>query len=223
MVKLAPSLACCDFLHIGDTIKDFEANGIDLIHFDISDTSFCSTIMLPMGLVPQLKKYTKLPLDIHMMVAHPEDLIDTIKAPLDENDFISVQVEGTTELSNCLLQAKQVCKAGAVLNMATPISELEYVAELLDMVILIQGNGGAGMRHNFPEIMARKTRDLREMLHRYGNDHCLISIDGNVTFESIPVFKQAGADVLVLGTRTLFNKDGSFADNVRKTREVLGQ
>ncbi len=218
---LAPSLACCDFLHVADTIRDFENNDIDLIHFDVSDTSFCSTIMLPMGLIPQLKAFTRLPLDIHMMTAHPEDLIDTIKAPLDENDIISVQVEATSQLSNCLLKAKQTCKAGAVLNIATPLCELEYVADFLDMVILIQGNGGAGLRHDFPDIMCRKIRDVRKLLESRGNDHCLISVDGNVTFEASPSFRDAGADVLVLGTRTLFSKEGTFTENVRKMREVL--
>ena len=129
MVKLAPSLACVDLLHVGDVVRDFERNGIDYIHFDISDTTFCKTIMLPMGLVPQLKKFTDLPLDIHIMTGHPEDMVDAIKGPLDENDIISVQVEGTTELSNCLLKAKETCRCGAVLNMATPVTVLEYVAE----------------------------------------------------------------------------------------------
>ena len=221
MVKLAPSLACVDLLHVGDVVRDFERNGIDYIHFDISDTTFCKTIMLPMGLIPQLKAFTKLPLDIHIMTKHPEDMVDAIKGPLDGNDIISVQIEGTTELSNCLLKAKEVCRCGAVLNMATPVSTLEYVAELLDMVVLIQGNGGAGPRHYFPEIISRKIKDVRQLLHKYGNDRCLISVDGNVTYEAAQIFQKNGADVLVLGTRTLFMKDTDFSDNVKKIRDLL--
>ena len=102
MVKFAPSLACVDFLHIGDVIRDFEKNNIDYVHFDISDTSFTNCIMLPQGLVGQLKKFTKMPLDIHIMVDPAQDMIDKIIAPLDKNDIISVQVEATTKLSDCL-------------------------------------------------------------------------------------------------------------------------
>lgn len=221
MVKFAPSLACVDLLHVGDVVKEFEKNNIDYIHFDISDTTFTKTIMLPMGMIPQLKKFTKMPLDIHIMVNPAQDIVDAIKGQVDANDIISVQAECSTELSNCILKAKEVCKAGVVLNMATPVSYLEYVAELVDMVVLIQGNGGVGPRHNYPEVIAQKIKDVREVLKRHGNNHCEISVDGNVTFEASPIFQKAGADVLVLGTRTLFMKDSDFTENVKKLREVL--
>lgn len=220
MVKLSPSLTCADLLHLGDAIKEFEKNNIDYIHYDLSDTTFTKVIMLPMNLIPQIKKVTKIPLDIHIMVDHAENVVDAIKSDLDKNDIISVQVEGTTEISNCLLKAKEFCKCGVVYNMATPLTSLEYVADIVDMVILIQGNGGAGPRHDYPEIMCNKIKEVKEILKRHNNDHCEISIDGNVMFETSPKFMQAGADVLVLGTRTLFSKDASFAENYKKLKEL---
>lgn len=221
MVKFAPSLACVDLLHVGDQIKEFEENGIDYIHFDISDTTFTKVIMLPTPMIAQIKKFSKLPLDVHIMVDHAEDMVDAIKGNLDSNDIISVQVEATTELSNCLLKAKEKCKCGVVYNMATPLTSLEYVADIVDMVVLIQGNGGAGPRHNYPEIMCNKIKEVKEILDRHNNNHCEISVDGNVMFETSPLFQKAGADVLVFGTRTLFNKDASFKQNCEKLRELL--
>ena len=89
------------------------------------------------------------------------------------------------------------------------------------MVILIHGNGGAGERHDTPDLIVRKVKDVRALLEKHGNTHCEISVDGNVTPDYAVTFQKAGADVLVFGTKALFIPNTNFSDNVAHLREVL--
>lgn len=223
MIKIAPSLACADFLHMEDEIRKFEKNNIDYIHYDICDTTFTNTIMLPIDLLKQIKDITKIPIDIHIMVRNPDEIVEKILPWLDENDIVSLQVESSDHYSNYLVKIKEKCKCGVVVNMGTGLDSIEYVAELVDLVTLIQGNAGAGPRHNYPEIIGRKIEGVKEMMKRVGNDHCQISVDGNINFTTAPIFKKYGANILVCGTKTLFTAGTQFDKQVKLLNEALGQ
>lgn len=223
MFRISPSIICGDLLNLEKMVKVFEKNNVDYIHFDIADTSFVPQIMLYPGLLVKLKEITDIPLDIHIMVKDPSVLLDSILAITDEKDFITIHAEAVTgNLASYLERIKQAGRnAGVALNLPTSVAGLEYVSNLIDMIILIQGTAGTGPRQYAQEAMKEKISDTKIFLEKTKNNHCLISVDGSIDFENSKIFKNAGADVFVLGTCTVFKEDSDFSKQVKYFRENL--
>jgi len=217
-VQVSPSVICADLCHLEQGIRQLEAAGADMLHIDMADGHFVPNLLLGLDVVRQLRRKTSLPLDVHLMVENPDDYVGPL-AEIGVN-LVAVHAEACRHLDRTLTQIRERgMKAGAALNPATPLSDIEYVLERLDFVLLMTVNPG----FTGQKLVAAAIRKIAEC-HRFLADHdakISITVDGNVSFEHIPRMVAAGADILVAGTSSWFNKDGSLGENVKKTQQVI--
>ena len=217
-VQVTASVMCTDLCHLEESIRRLEAAGADMLHFDVADGHFVPNLLLGPDVVRQLSVKTSLPLDVHLMVENP-DLYIELLAQIGV-ELVAVHAEACPHLDRTLTEIRQRgMKAGVALNPATPLAALEYVLERLDFVLLMTVNPGfAGQKLVAGGI--RKIGDCRRLLDDRGLN-VPIMVDGNVSFRHIPKMVAAGADILVAGTSSWFNKGGSLRDNVNKTKEAI--
>lgn len=218
-MKISPSIMCGDFFKLKETIEAFERAGIEYIHVDIMDGQFVPNFTLGTDFVKQLKAATSIPLDIHLMVEDPEQKLEWF--PFGEGDYVAVHCEATPHFHKALMAIKERgAKAMAVLNPGTPIVALENVLDLLDGVLVMTVNPGfAGQKlieSTLPKITA-----LRKYLDDRGYSHVEIECDGNVSFENAKRMKDAGANIFVGGTSSVFSKEATIEENIAKMREML--
>jgi len=217
--KLSASIMCGDALNYGETLKELEAAGIELVHYDIMDNHFVPNLMLPTELIPKLRKGTKLPFDIHIMAENPESIIE--KLELSSGDCVAVHYESTAHLERAisLIKAKGA-KAAVAINPATPVELLSEIVSKLDMVLVMTVNPGfAGQK--LVEGSFDKIKRVREYLDARGLSQVEIEVDGNCSFENVPKMYEAGAEIFVTGTSSTFHKDGSIKENTERLFKSL--
>lgn len=217
--EIAPSVACADLLHLGEEIKRLEAGGIERLHIDVMDGVFVPNYALGTDLVRALHAATDLPLDLHLMVREPVERLDAFA--LREGDSVSVHFEACTHLQRTLSRIRE---RGAMpmlaLNPATPLSALEEVMQDLDGVVIMTVNPGFSGQRLIPSTLNKIAR-CRALLNENGYDSVRIECDGNVSFENARAMRQAGADLFVAGTSSLYSKTDSFENNLAKLREAI--
>ena len=216
---ISPSLMCADFLHLGDELEKLEKNGIEYLHIDIMDGEFVPNYTLGIDFIKKLKAATKIPLDVHMMVTRPESKLDWI--PFGEGDYVSVHYEASVHLHRALsLIHARGGKTMLALNPATPLSVIEEVLPEADAILVMTVNPGfAGQK--LVTTTLDKIRRLREYLDTNGYAHVEIECDGNVSFENAKKMRDAGANIFVAGTSSIYASTGSFEDNIKKLREAI--
>ncbi len=217
--KISPSIMCVDFFGLDKCIKEFEANGIDLIHVDVMDGSFVPNYTLGTDFIKALKSKTNIPLDIHLMINNPESKVDWFD--FGENDYVTVHYEATPHLHKTVAAIKsRGGKAMVAINPATPAEVLEWVLDDIDAILVMTVNPGfAGQK--MVKATLRKIKELREYLDNNGYGHIEIEVDGNVSFENAKLMSDAGANIFVAGTSSIFTKDGSMRENISKLRKML--
>ena len=214
---LSASVMCADLVNLEKSIRELEKGGIDYIHIDIMDGSFVPNITLGFDLVNAVKKITDIPLDVHMMVSDPARFIDLMN--LDENDILCVHYEADVHIQRTLAKIKaKGCKAGLAVNPQTPLSAFEYLREYIDMALIMTVSPGFAGQKIF-EGAERKIREARAML---GND-ILIEADGNMSIPNGVMASNAGADIFVLGTSSLFLKDKDIETAAKDFRAALSE
>ena len=201
-----------DFSILGDEIKSLEQAGADLIHVDVMDGHFVQNITMGPPIIKMIRKCTKLPFDVHLMISPVEKYI---KAFADAgSDIITIHPEATDNLKRAVSSIKSLGKkAGVSLNPKTPISALMDVINDIDLILIMTVNPGFAGQSFMGEVLPKVT-ELRKMI----NDKKLkidIEIDGGINFETAPLAVKAGANILVSGT-TIFS--GSLKDNIQKLR-----
>ena len=211
-IKISPSILSADFSILGDEIKSLEQAGADLIHIDVMDGHFVPNITMGPPIIKMVRKCTKLPFDVHLMISPVEKYI---KAFADAgSDIITIHPEATDNLKRAVSTIKSLRKkAGVSLNPKTPISALMDVINDIDLVLVMSVNPGFAGQSFMSEVLPKVT-ELRKMI----NDKKLkidIEIDGGINFETAPLAVKAGANILVSGT-TIFS--GSLKDNIQKLR-----
>jgi len=201
MVKIAPSILASDFSRLGEEIAKVEAAGADMIHLDVMDGHFVPNITIGPPVVKSLRKTTKLPFDVHLMIENADMYIDDfIKAGAD---IISVHIEKNPNILKTIQHIKQKgVKASVVLKPDTNLSVLEGLLEEVDMVLLMTVNPGFGGQ-SYIEEMTEKVRELRKMADDRGIK-LDIEVDGGIDLKNIHKVTEAGANVVVAGT-TVFN------------------
>lgn len=218
---LAPSIMCADLLNLEAEIKKLESAAINLIHFDVMDTTFTNQTMLPIMAIPMIKRMTDIPIDIHVMIDRPERIIATI-LPICKDAFISFHVESTMEIGSLIQQVRSAGgKPGVALNSATSVSMLEELIDHVDLINVILGNAGFGPRQTLDDQLLNKIRKIKKMINDKDRNDILLAVDGGVSFEVGRKTKEAGANTFVLGTKSIYIEEKSVIDQCIKFREYL--
>jgi len=204
MLKIAPSILSADFSRLGEEIRTVEAAGADLIHIDVMDGHFVPNLTIGPAVVASLRKVTKIPFDVHLMIESPERYIDSFAAA--GSDIITVHVEASTHLHRVITSIKEKGKkAGVSLNPATPLSAVEQILPEVDLLLVMTVNPGFGGQ-KFIEGMIDKIRKARE-LAGVSNPAVMLEVDGGITLANIRAVREAGTDIVVAGASVFGSGD----------------
>ncbi|AEV18679.1 ribulose-phosphate 3-epimerase [Geobacillus sp. G4] len=215
MIRIAPSILSADFARLAEEIRSVEEGGADWIHVDIMDGHFVPNLTFGPPVVAAIRPVTKLPLDVHLMIADPDRYIPAFaKAGAD---VISVHVEACVHLHRTIHFIKeQGVKAGVVLNPHTPVEMIRHVIGDVDLVLLMTVNPGFGGQAFIPAVVP-KIREVARMASEQ-NKEVDIEVDGGINAETAPLCVEAGANVLVAGSAIYNERDRAAA--IRTLREV---
>ncbi len=216
---LAPSILSADFARLGAQVKEVEAGGAALIHVDVMDGAFVPNLTLGPAVTSAVREVTQLPIDCHLMVEHPDRFI----APFAEAgaDMISVHVEAGRHIHRTLAAIRQLgCKAGAVLNPATPLHALDEILDHADFVLLMSVNPGFGGQSMIRSVLD-KARRLRARIDGSGLD-VRIEIDGGVDEGNLVEVAATGVDMIVSGS-AIFGTDDPRETTRRMARLLAEQ
>lgn len=204
MVKLAPSLLSADFSCLGSEIKRVEDCGIEMLHLDVMDGHFVPNITFGPGVISALRPLSKMIFDVHLMIEQPERYIkDFAQAGAD---YITVHAEATCHLHRVLGQIREHgVKPAVAINPATPLSAIEWVLPMVDMILLMSVNPGFGGQIFIPEIIP-KIKALKAILQEK-NLKIPIQVDGGINQETAPLVVEAGAEILVAGSAVFGQPD----------------
>jgi ribulose-phosphate 3-epimerase len=215
MGKIAPSILSADFTRLGDEIRDVERAGADYIHVDVMDGHYVPNITIGPMIVEAVKRSTRLPLDVHLMISNPDQYIDVFRQ--SGADIITIHAEAVDHLHRSVQSIKEVgARAGVSLNPATPLQPVEYVLGELDMVLLMTVNPGFGGQEFIHEVMP-KIKRLREMINERGLN-TEIEVDGGINLDTIGIASAAGANIFVAGSAIFHSKDYSKTIGMMRDR-----
>ena len=194
---------CCDFFRLSEQIKTFEYTSTELFHVDIMDGEFVPNFTLGTDFVRQLKKNTGVALDIHLMVERPERHLESFQ--FGEGDYVSVHYETTKHLQRVLAMIKaRGAKALLAINPATPVSVCEEVLDDIDGLLIMTVNPGFAGQKMVPHSI-EKIKKARAFLDERGRADAEIEVDGNVSIPNAIAMRDAGANIFVVGTASVFS------------------
>lgn len=204
MKCIAPSILSADFSKLGDEIHAVEAAGADWIHVDVMDGHFVPNITMGPLVVEAVRRSTRLPIDVHLMITAPDRYIADFAAA--GADYIAVHQETCTHLHRTIqLIREKGANPGVALNPATPVETLQWILADLDLVVVMSVNPGFGGQQFIPSTLD-KVAQLKTMIHERGLS-TLIQIDGGVNGKTISRISQAGVDVFVAGSAVFGSDD----------------
>lgn len=209
---ICPSILASDFSKLGEEVRALDAAGADWIHVDVMDGHFVPNITLGPDIVKAIRPHTKLPFDVHLMVAPVDPWLEAYREA--GADILTVHPESGPHLHRTLGRIRQLgAKAGVVLNPGTPLTVLEEVVELVDLVLLMSVNPGFGGQSFIPTSL-RKIEKARALLDAAGSKAHL-QVDGGVTSANAAACVAAGADALVAGSFVFKGGPGAYAANIQ--------
>ena len=214
-IKISPSFLSAYFSNLGDEIKHLEQAQEDFIHIDVMDGHFVPNITIGPEVIKKLRKHTKLPFDVHLMISPVDNLIKNFADA--GADIITIHPEATNNLLSTIKKIKSYNKkAGVSLNPETPIEKVLPVLNLIDLVLIMSVNPGFG-----GQKFIKKTLEKVEILRKEIDKKKLkaqIEIDGGINFENAALAKKAGADILVSGTTIFRENGGDLKKNIQLLR-----
>jgi ribulose-phosphate 3-epimerase len=217
MTKIAPSILSADFMRLGDEIRAAEEAGAHMLHIDIMDGHFVPNITIGYSIVAEIKKITKLPLDVHLMIEDPDKYVPSFSKA--GADFLTVHSEASTHLHRSVqFIREQGSKPGVSINPATPVALLEHIIRDVDLVLVMSVNPGFGGQKFIPMTL-EKIRSVKKMLTAAGLS-ARIEVDGGVKIENAKQIADAGADILVMGSA--FFQSADYRKIMEKLNELLG-
>ena len=217
MIKLAPSILSADFARLGEQIDEAAGTGADYIHVDVMDGHFVPNITIGAPVVASIRAVTSLPLDVHLMIEHPERYISQF---VDAGaDIITVHVEATPHLHSTIRAIKELgVKAGVSINPPTPIGAVEEFLRHVDLVLVMSVNPGFGGQCFIPETLPR-IANIRKILDDRGLS-AELEVDGGINAENAPEIVEAGANVLVAGN-SIFRAQEGISGAMQRLREAV--
>src|ERR1700691_6298983 len=217
-IEIAPSILASNLARLEDEVSAVEQGGADVIHVDVMDGHFVPNISIGIPVVESLRKATRLPLDVHLMIERPEDYIEEfVRAGASR---VLIHEEATVHLDRALAMIReQGAEAGAAINPATPVVMLSEVLDKLDTVLVMSVNPGFGGQ-KFIRGALEKIRQLNQWRSRY-NASFRIEVDGGVDLENVAELAQAGANTFVAGTSIFHASDPTGA--TRQLRKLASE
>jgi ribulose-phosphate 3-epimerase len=219
MTKIAPSILSADFARLGEQVREAEAAGADYIHVDVMDGRFVPNITVGPLVVEAVRRCTRLPLDVHLMISDADARIERFAEA--GAGILTVHAEACTHLHRTLQAIRDLgVRPGVTINPATPLAAIEEVIDSVDLILLMTVNPGFGGQAFIPSMLDKITR-LRRILDARGLATEL-EVDGGVSTETLPALVKAGATVFVAGA-SIFNSKASVAENIRALRGAIAR
>ena len=218
--RIAPSILSADFARLGEEVRAVAAAGADLIHFDVMDNHYVPNLTVGPLVCAALRPHVKIPLDVHLMVEPVDRLVPEFARA--GADIITFHPEASRHVDRTIgLIKEQGCKAGLVLNPATPLSCLDHTLEKLDLVLLMSVNPGFGGQQFIPSVLPKiaEVRRRIEAAVATTGKAIWLEVDGGVKADNIADIARAGADTFVAGSAIFGSKD--YAATIRQMRERL--
>jgi ribulose-phosphate 3-epimerase len=214
---ICPSILASDFARLGQEVAAIEAAGADWVHVDVMDGHFVPNLTMGPDIVKALRPHTRLPFDVHLMVAPVDSWLEAYRNA--GADVLTVHPESGPHLHRTLGRIRQLgAKAGVVFNPSTPLSILEEVVDLVDLVLIMSVNPGFGGQGFIPSALDKIAR-ARTILDRAGSSATL-QVDGGVTAANAGACVAAGADALVAGTAVFKGGEAAYAANIAAIRSA---
>jgi ribulose-phosphate 3-epimerase len=211
---LSASILSADFTRLGEQIQEAEAAGADWIHVDVMDGHFVPNLTMGPFIVKACRQVTQLPLDVHLMIESPENLLEAFASA--GSSILTVHVETCPNLHRTLKAIHELgCKAGVVLNPATPANLLEPVLPMVDLVLVMSVNPGYSGQSFLPEVLPKLT-SLRYKLELV-NPYTYLEIDGGINSSTLPLALKAGANVFVVSS-AIFEYPGGITAGIQQIR-----
>ena len=216
-IKISPSILSADFSELGKEIKKLEEGGADLIHVDVMDGHFVPNLTIGPPVIKTLRKYTKLPFDVHLMISPVHKYIKNFADA--GSDIITIHPEATKDLKESILLIKELNKkVGISLNPNTEINVIESQLNNIDLVLIMSVFPGFGGQKFIPETI-KKIKDLKEIKDK-NNYSFDIEVDGGINFSNSKEVINAGANILVSGTAIFKENNGNIKKNIETLKSV---
>ena len=216
-IQISPSILSADFSQLGSEIKKLEHAGADLIHVDVMDGHFVPNLTIGPPVIKNLRKYTKLPFDVHLMISPVHEYIENYANA--GADIITIHPEATENLKESINLIKKFGKkVGVSLNPKTEIKTLIDEIENIDLVLVMSVNPGFGGQKFMPEVLD-KIKELKKIKDK-NQYHFDIEVDGGINFSNSKMVLEAGADILVSGTTVFKENNGDIKTNIEKLKSM---
>ena len=210
---------CADFLNLEKDIRIFEKNNIEYLHIDIMDGDFVPNYTLGTDYCKKLKENSPIPLDVHLMITEPERKLEWFM--FGENDYVSIHFESTVHVQRALKKIRSLGgKPMLALNPATPIIMIENVLDDIDAVLIMTVNPGFAGQALIPATI-NKIKRLREYLDNSGYPEIEIEVDGNVSFGNAALMSEAGANIFVAGSSSIYKPGADIESNIKELRNAV--
>lgn len=211
---ISASILSADFTHLGEQIREAERGGTDWVHVDVMDGHFVPNLTMGPFIVEACRRATQLPLDVHLMIEKPENLLQDFAHAGASN--LTVHVETCPNLHRTLQVIHELgCRAGVVINPATPASLVEPVLHMVDLVLVLSVNPGYSGQTFLPEVLP-KVAAIRHILDQV-NPSAHLEVDGGLNPETLPEVIKAGANVFV-AAHAIFDHPGGIAAGIKQLK-----